>query len=282
MENVEKELPPNPQVEYGWGRKTGSCPKCGLKDTGHSTMDMHIKRDHPRTPQGTYSCWICPYTFRKHGQFVKHHREGHAGEKMACWVCGEKKWSSTALVYNHIKRDHPGYRKGIAHEYFAALKTGTMVNGKVPLVPSLSSQATSSSYMDSFSDSTSMDSYYSEYSTDWDEDGAPMISSDLVQDEADSLVDEDGAPILESLSSTDAQPPPCSSVDYVDMTEENTSVVTDLHIDLDLPQTQSLIVTKTTFDEGANLPTLPQNTNNDSVNCSSNKEVEIADSILGI
>ena len=207
-ENVEKDLPPNPQVLYGWGKQEGSCPKCGLKEFGNSTVEMHIKRDHPRTPQGAYSCWICPYTFRKQGQFVAHHREGHAGEKMACWVCGEKKWSSTALVYGHIKRDHPGYRKGVAHQYFAALKNKT---GKVPVVPSMSSQATSSSYFDSLSDSTSMDSYYSEYDTDFDDDGAPIFCQD--EEEAtsinfavDSLVDEDGAPILESLTSPHAKP----------------------------------------------------------------------------
>jgi len=196
------EMPPNPQVLYGWGKQEGSCPKCGRKDFGGLTLDMHIKRDHPRTPQGTYSCWICSYTFKRQGQFVKHHRLGHAGEKMACWVCGEKNWASTALIYNHIKRNHPGYRKGTAREYFAKLNNSS---GVINLRPSEPPYFQSSSYFDSLSDSTSMDSYYSENSTDMDDDGAPIFTSDMNDEhckdlEEDYLVDADGAPIIESLT----------------------------------------------------------------------------------
>jgi len=196
-------MPPNPQVLYGWGKQEGSCPKCGLKDFGGLTLDMHIKRGHPRTPQGTYSCWICSYTFKRQGQFVKHHRLGHAGEKMACWVCGEKNWASTALIYNHIKRKHPGYRKGTAREYFAKLNNNSS-SGVIISRPSETSNLQSSSYFDSLSDNTSMDSCYSENSTDLDDDGAPIFRSDINDEncedlEEDYLVDADGAPIIESL-----------------------------------------------------------------------------------
>jgi len=123
---------------------------------------------------------------------------------MACWVCGEKNWSSTALIYGHIKRNHPGYRKGIAREYFANLRTKPS-NTKVYSRPTVSSKVTSSSNVDSLSDSTSMDSYYSEYSTDMDNDGAPIFGSSLSPDdyedfEEDYLVDDDGAPIVECFS----------------------------------------------------------------------------------
>jgi len=230
------DMPPNPQILYGWGKQEGSCPKCGLKDFGGSTLEMHIKQDHPRTPQGTYSCWICSYTFKRQGQFVKHHRLGHAGEKMACWVCGEKNWASTALIYNHIKRNHPGYKKGTAREYFAKLNNSTSTaliynhikrnhpgykkgtareyfaklnNSTSSVMKNLkTSKQTyhpSSSYFDSLSDSASMDSYYSENSTDIDDDGAPIFRSDISDEhcedlEGNYLVDADGAPIIESLT----------------------------------------------------------------------------------
>ena len=199
------DMPPNPQILYGWGKQEGSCPKCGLKDFGGSTLEMHIKQDHPRTPQGTYSCWICSYTFKRQGQFVKHHRLGHAGEKMACWVCGEKNWASTALIYNHIKRNHPGYKKGTAREYFAKLNNSTSSVMK-NLKTSKQTYHPSSSYFDSLSDSASMDSYYSENSTDMDDDGAPIFRCDDISDEhcedleGNYLVDADGAPIIESLT----------------------------------------------------------------------------------
>eukprot|EP00090_Calanus_glacialis_P021145 TRINITY_DN32638_c0_g1_i1.p1 TRINITY_DN32638_c0_g1~~TRINITY_DN32638_c0_g1_i1.p1 ORF type:complete len:286 (-),score=47.52 TRINITY_DN32638_c0_g1_i1:119-976(-) len=247
------DLPPNPQVLYGWGKKYESCPKCGLKDFGNSTVDMHIKRDHPRTPQGTYSCWICPYTFRKQGQFVKHHREGHAGEKMACWVCGEKNWSSTALIYNHIKRNHPGYRKGIAREYFATLRNNAS-NGKVHVTPRVSSKVTSSSNFDSLSDSTSMDSYYSEYSTDLDDDGAPIFGSSLSSDdyadtrldlEEDFLVDEDGAPIVETLSSENKTE---FTSDHIVIQQEKSIIVTNAGIAPSSPPiTSSMVMNNNTF-----------------------------------
>jgi len=199
------DLPPNPQTLYGWGKQAGSCPKCGQKDFSGASLDMHIKRDHPPTPQGTYSCWICPYTFRRQGQFVKHHREEHAGEKMACWVCGEKNWASTALIYGHIKRNHPGYRRGIAREYFANLRNK---QGSLKISRPMSSMVPSSSNFDSFTDSTSMDSYYSEYSTD--DDGAPILGTEDFSDLDETsysivenfAVDADGAPIVELTQPT--------------------------------------------------------------------------------